>query len=243
MSNAIKLPTEVIDLPSKGLVYPSDNLLSSGQIEMKYMTAKEEDILTNSSYIQRGIVLDELMKSLIVSKVNYDDLIAGDKNAVMVAARILGYGKDYTFNYGGEEYTIDLTSIENKPIDEKDFTKGINEFSFTLPHSKVEVTYKLLTNFDENKVQAELDGLKKINKNLVPEMSTRLKYIVTSINGNRDDRYIREFVDNSFLARDSKALRDHIKNTQPDIDLTFFPTNSENRVGIPIGINFFYPES
>jgi hypothetical protein len=243
MSNAIKLPTEVIDLPSKGLVYPSDNPLSSGQIEMKYMTAKEEDILTNSSYIQRGIVLDELMKSLIVSKVNYDDLIAGDKNAVMIAARILGYGKDYTFNYGSEEYTIDLTSIENKPIDEKNFTKGVNEFSFTLPHSKVDVTYKLLTNSDENKIQAELDGLKKINKNLVPEMSTRLKYIVTSINGNRDNRYIREFVDNSFLARDSKALRDHIKNVQPDIDLTFFPTDSENRVGIPIGINFFYPES
>jgi hypothetical protein len=210
---------------------------------MKYMTAKEEDILTNSSYIQRGIVLDELMKSLIVSKVNYDDLIAGDKNAVMIAARILGYGKDYTFNYGSEEYTIDLTSIENKPIDEKNFTKGVNEFSFTLPHSKVDVTYKLLTNSDENKIQAELDGLKKINKNLVPEMSTRLKYIVTSINGNRDNRYIREFVDNSFLARDSKALRDHIKNVQPDIDLTFFPTDSENRVGIPIGINFFYPES
>ena len=183
------------------------------------------------------------MKSLIVSKVNYDDLIAGDKNAVMIAARILGYGKDYTFNYGSEEYTIDLTSIENKPIDEKNFTKGVNEFSFTLPHSKVDVTYKLLTNSDENKIQAELDGLKKINKNLVPEMSTRLKYIVTSINGNRDNRYIREFVDNSFLARDSKALRDHIKNVQPDIDLTFFPTDSENRVGIPIGINFFYPES
>jgi len=242
MSNAIKLPTEIIDLPSKGLVYSPENLLSSGQIEMKYMTAREEDILTNSSYIQRGIVLDELMKALIVSKVNYDDLIAGDKNAIMIAARILGYGKDYTFSYGGEEYTIDLTSIENKPIDEKNFTKGVNEFSFILPHSKVDITYKLLTNSDENKVQAELDGLKKINKNLIPEMSTRLKYIVTSINGNRDDRYIREFVDNSFLARDSKALRDHIKNVQPDIDLTFFPTSSENRVNIPIGLNFFYPE-
>ena len=243
MSNTIKLPTEVIDLPSKGLVYSLDNPLSSGKVEMKYMTAKEEDILTNSSYIQRGIVLDELMKSLIVSKVNYDDLIAGDKNAIMIAARVLGYGKDYTFNYGGEEYTIDLTSIENKEVDEKDFTKGLNEFSFTLPHSKVDITYKLLTNSDENKIQAELDGLKKINKNLVPEMSTRLKYVVTSINGDRDNRNIREFVDNSFLARDSKALRDHIKSTQPDIDLTFFPTNSENRVGIPIGINFFYPES
>lgn len=242
MSTPIKLPTEIIDLPSKGLIYPTDNPLSSGQIEMKYMTAKEEDILTNASYIQKGIVLDELMKSLIVSKIDYNDLIAGDKNAIMVAARILGYGKDYTFTYSGEEYTVDLTSIENKPIDEKTFTKGINEFSFTAPHSKVNIMYKLLTHGDENKIQAELDGLKKINKNHIPELSTRLKYMITSINGERDQKYIREFVDNALLARDSKALRDHIKNTQPDIDLTFFPDGSEDRVSIPIGINFFYPE-
>jgi len=243
MSTPIKLPTEVIELPSKGLVYPSDNPLSSGQIEMKYMTAKEEDILTNTSYIQKGIVLDELMKSLIISKINYNDLIAGDKNAIMVAARILGYGKDYTFSYDGEEYTIDLTSIDNKPFDEKMYSKGVNEFPYTLPHSKVNITYKLLTHEDENKIQAELDGLKKINKTLSPEMSTRLKYMITSINGERDQQYIREFVDTALLARDSKELRNHIKNTQPDIDLTFFPTDSENRVSIPIGINFFYPES
>jgi hypothetical protein len=94
----LNFPTEIIELPSKGLVYPKGNPLSSGKVEMKYMTAKEEDILTNQSYIQEGTVLDKLLQSLIISKINYNDLIVGDKNALLVASRILGYGKDYTFN-------------------------------------------------------------------------------------------------------------------------------------------------
>ena len=89
------LPTETVELPSKGLLYPKENPLSSGTIEMKYMTAKEEDILSNQNYIRQGVVFDKLLQSLIVSKVNYDDLTIGDKNAVLIAARILGYGKDY----------------------------------------------------------------------------------------------------------------------------------------------------
>ena len=109
-----KFPTEIVELPSKGLLYPKDNPLSSGKVEMKYMTAKEEDILTNQNYIRQGIVLDKLMQSLIVSKCNYDDLVVGDKNAIMVASRILGYGKDYTFEYGGQEVTIDLSEIDKK---------------------------------------------------------------------------------------------------------------------------------
>ena len=84
-----KFPTEVVELPSKGLIYPKDNPLSSGKIEMKYMTAREEDILTNQNYIQKGIVLDKLLESLIVSKVNYKDIIIGDKNALLIASRVL----------------------------------------------------------------------------------------------------------------------------------------------------------
>jgi hypothetical protein len=126
--NKFKFPTEMVELPSKGLIYPKDNPLSSGTIEMKYMTAKEEDILTNQNYIKQGIVLEKLLKSLIVSKIDYDDLIVGDKNMVMVAARILGYGKDYSFKFKNEltgkeeEYTADLTELkdnENKNLNEK----------------------------------------------------------------------------------------------------------------------------
>lgn len=234
------IPTEIIDLPSKGLLYPEENPLSSGKIEMKYMTAKEEDILTNQSYIQKGIVLDKLLQALIVSKINYNDLIVGDKNAIMVAARILGYGKDYSFEYSGQEYTVDLTQIDNKPFNHSN--KGVNEFDYTLPSTGTNITYKILTHGDEQKIQTELDGLKKINKNASPELSTRLKYIITSVNGDRETKTIREFVDNHLLARDSRELRKHIKDNQPDVDLTFFPDGSENRVDIPIGIKFFWPE-
>jgi hypothetical protein len=240
---AFKFPTEIVELPSKGLLYPKDNPLSSGKIEMKYMTAVEEDILTNKSYIEKGIVLDKLLQSLIVSKINYDDLIVGDKNAIMVAARILGYGKDYTFSYGEEEYTIDLSQIDNKPFNESLITSGVNEFSFRLPSSEVDLTFKILTHGDEKKIQNELDGLKKLNKDNNPELSTRLKYVITSVDGNRDSKHIREFVSKYLLARDSRALREHIKEVQPDIDLTFFPNGREKAINIPIGISFFWPDA
>jgi hypothetical protein len=243
MENKLSIPTETIELPSKGLIYPESSPLSSGKIEMKYMTAKEEDILTNQNYISKGTVLDELIKSLIVSDAKYDDLIVGDKNALLVASRILGYGKDYTFMYGGEEQSIDLSTIENKPIDESLFTKGVNEFEYTLPSTSTVITFKLLTNHDEKKIAAELEGLKKINKNASPEMSTRLKYMITSVGGNKDNKTIREFVDNHLLARDSRALREYIKEVQPDVDLTFFPEGSNTKVNIPIGLNFFWPDA
>ena len=240
MEQAFDFPTEVIELPSKGLLYPQDNPLSSGKIEMKYMTAKEEDILTNQAYIQKGIVLDKLLQALIVSKINYNDLIVGDKNAIMVAARILGYGKDYSFEYDGQEYTVDLSQLDNKPFDYSN--KGVNEFSYTLPSTGTNITYKILTHGDEQKIQTEIDGLKKISKNVSPELSTRLKYIITSVNGDRETKTIREFVDKHLLARDSRELRKHIKETQPDVDLTFFPDGTTDRVDIPIGIKFFWPD-
>jgi hypothetical protein len=243
MDNKFKMPTEIVELPSQGLVYPESSPLSSGKIEMKYMTAKEEDILTNKALIEKGTVLDELVKSLIVSNVDYEELIIGDKNAVLVASRVLGYGSEYKFNWGGEEQVVDLATIENKPLNTTLFKKGINEFEFKLPHSGYTITFKLLTGKDEKKIEAEMNGLKKINKNFSAELSTRMKYIITSINGNREPKDIREFVDTAFLARDSKALREYIKEVQPDVDLTFFPEGSTNRVPIPFGLNLFWPDA
>jgi hypothetical protein len=237
-----KLPTETIELPSKGLLYPEDSELAKGTIEMKYMTAKEEDILTNQSYIRNGTVLDKLMKSLIVSKINYDDLLIGDKNAIMVASRVLGYGNEYTFEYGGEEHTVDLATLDNKPLNEELFTSRTNEFTFTLPKSKNTITFKLLTHKDEQDINRELEGLKKINKDSSPELSTRLKHIITSVEGNRDKKDIREFVDNYLLAQDSRALREYVREIQPDVDLTFFPNGSDDRVSLPIGLKFFWPD-
>jgi len=237
-----KFPTEEVELPSKGLVYPADHPLSSGKIEIKYMTAKEEDILTNQSYINKGTVLNKLLDSVIVTEgVSQKDLILGDKNAVLIATRILGYGSEYKFTYRGEEKKIDLSTLENKKFDESLVTKGKNEFDFILPYSKTPITYKILTGADELKIDRELEGLKKINKNASPELSTRLKYMITSVNGDSESKTIREFVDNYLLAIDSKSLRQHLRETQPDVNLRHIDEDGEE-VAIPIGIGFFWPE-
>jgi len=239
-----KLPTEQVELPSKGLLYPEDNPLASGQVEIKYMTAKEEDILTNQSYIKKGIVLDKLLQSLIVDKaIKYDDLIVGDKNALLIAARILGYGATYEFEYDGERQTVDLSNLDNTPFDETLITKGKNEFDFQLPKTKNNISFKILNGKDERSVERELQGLRKINKDASPELSTRLKYIITAVEGNPDKKGIREFVDNYLLAQDSRALRNYIKEVQPDVDLTFFPEGSNQEATIPIGLNFFWPDA
>jgi hypothetical protein len=236
-----KFPTEEVELPSKGLVYPEDNPLSSGKVEIKYMTAKEEDILSNQSYIQKGTVLDKLLESVIISKININDLIIGDKNALLVATRILGYGKKYSFTYNRKQYDIDLTELENKPFDKSLITKGKNEFSFTLPNSGTLITYKILTGNDEKKIERELAGLKKLNKDNVPQLTTRLKYIITSVDGETETKKIREFVDGYLLARDSRAFREHMAQTQPDVDLTYVIDSGEE-VSVPIGLNFFWPD-
>ena len=238
----LKFPTEQVELPSKGLIYPKESPLSSGVVEMKYMTAKEEDILTNQAYIKKGIVLDKLLRSLVVSKdVNIDDLIVGDKNAILIASRLLGYGAEYTFTYGGEQHTVDLNELDNKPLDESLFTQGVNEFEYTLPTSKTKITYKLITGRDEKAIEREIAGLKKINKDASPELTTRLKQAILSVDGDTDKKTIREFVDNYLLAKDSRAFREHIRLTQPDVDMDIVLDSGEE-VTVPIGLSFFWPD-
>jgi hypothetical protein len=245
-----KLPTETIELPSRGLIYPEDNPLSSGKIVMKYMTAAEEDILTNQNYIKQGIVLDKLIESLIISKINIDDLIVGDKNAILIASRILGYGKDYTFksyNSDGEyiDKTIDLTTLEDKVLIEDHLIKSrINEFSYILPHMNVPITFKLLTHGDEKKIDKEIESLKKLFPlKASPELTTRFKYIITSIDGDRDSQTIREFVDKHLLAKDSRELRNEIKRVAPDVNLIYKEEGEVEGTPIPINLNFFWPQS
>jgi len=246
-----KIPTETVSLPSKGLLYPKESPLSKGEIEMRYMTAAHEDILTNANYMRQGIVIDKLLQSLIVTPINYDDVLIGDKNAILVAARILGYGKDYSFKYvnrlGQEiEATVDLSQLNDKNLDESLFTPGVNEFSFSLPKSGNVITFKLLTHGDEKKIEAEIKGLQKVNPNGSYDVTTRLKHMITSINGDRDIKSIRDFIDNALLAPDARALREYYAKVQPDIDLTFMPED-ENYTGegiaIPVSLNFFWPDA
>ena len=242
----LKFPTEMVELPSNGIVYPKENSLSSGKVEMKYMTAKEEDILTNQSYIQKGTVLDKLLEKLIVSECNYKDLVVGDKNALLIAARILGYGSDYEFTYKNEVIKVDLSTLENKEFDKSKFEQGQNEFPFTCPKSGTILTFKLLNHGDETAIDNELKGLKKINKNSSPELSTRLKYMIVSVDGSSEKKDIRNFVDNYFLAQDSRAFRNHVRDFQPDVNLKI-PIDTveggKEDITIPIGLNFFWPDA
>lgn len=248
----LKIPTETVTLPSKGLVYPEDSPLATGTIEMRYMSAKDEDILTNINFIKQGTAIDKLLKSLVVTPVDLDELVLGDKNAILFAARILGYGKDYTFKFRNastgkdEDYTLDLTTLKEKEVDEKLFEKGKNEFTFELPQSKNVVTFKLLTGKDEKSIDAEIKGLQKIDPNGSFENTTRLKHMIISINGKADPVSIRDFVDNYLLAPDSRALKKYYNEISPDIDTTITIEKDgyvQEDVVIPIGINFFWPDA
>ena len=242
----LKIPTETVSLPSKGLLYPETSPLAKGQIEMKYMTAKEEDILTNVNYIKNGTVIDKLLQSLIITPIDYNELLIGDKNAILVAARILGYGKDYSINYGGKEFNIDLSKLEDKVVDESLFKRGINEFNFTLPHSGNNITFKLLTHGDEQKIEAEIRGMQKINPNATTDVTTRLKHIITSVEGKREQKDIRDFVDNYLIAKDSRALRQYYSSISPDINMKYMPEDADyvgEGIEIPVTLSFFWPDS
>ena len=241
-----KFPTEEVELPSKGLIYPETNPLSRGVVEMKYMTAKEEDILTNQAFIKKGIVLDKLIQALIIDKaVNIQDLYTGDKNAILIASRVLGYGSEYDIMYAGEKVTVDLSKLENKVIDESLYDSE-NDFDFKLPHSETNITFQLVNSRLDKKIDDEVAGIKKIKKDASPEATTRLKHIITSIEGDTSGKTIRDFVDNYFLARDARALREYIVKVQPDVELKWSVENDEGEfieIDIPISLNFFFPDA
>jgi len=244
-----KFPSEVIDLPSEGKLYPKEHPLSSGKLELKYMTAREEDILTSANLIKKGVVIDKLLDSLILTKgVNSNDLVLGDKNAVMVAARVLAYGPEYECEVvipeTGEKVnrTFDLTDCPFKKCND-DVTE--NNFTITLPACKKELNFKILTGKEESEITKELNAIKKKVGSIVsPELTTRLKKAITAVDGDDKQVTINSFVDN-MLSRDSMALRTKMNEVAPDIDL-----EQEIEVGgesvtvtIPMTVNFFWPKA
>ena len=242
-----KFPTETIELPSKGHFYVEGHPLSTGKVEIKYMTAKEEDILTSQNLIQQGSVIDILLQALIVDKsVKIDDLLIGDKNAIMVAARVLGYGKDYKFAIGDNEHEVDLSKLEPFKIDFSKFPKGENKFSFELPNSKRQIEFKLLTGKDEKQIELELKAREKISKQQSSELTTRLKRMILSVDGNSEKTYLNNFVDNEFLSLDSLAFRKYLTSITPDVDMTTTVVDSngkETEVTIPVTVRFFWPNT
>ena len=255
VEHKFEFPTEVIELPSKGLGYTDGNPLKNGSVQIKYMTAREEDILASQNLIKKGIVLDKLFESVLVEPgINPNDVLIGDKNAILLATRILGYGADYeveiTDPFTGErqKVVIDLGKVKTKEFNES-LLNSKNLYKFTCPTSKKELEFKLLTHGDEQDITKETQALEKLNKNSSNsyDVTTRLKYMIQSVDGKSDRGYINKWVSNEFLAKDTKAFRAHVKSISPDLDLTFNFTSEitgeVEALDIPFGINFFYPSN
>ncbi len=243
-----KFPTEIVPLPSGGKYYPDGHPLTSGEVEVKYMTAKEEDILTSQNLIKQGKVIDVLLESLVQGDFDMNDMLIGDKNAVMIAARVLGYGKDYEFEMEDpqtgekEKQVLDLTTLNHKEIDFD------NDYTFELPNSKRVLGWKFITQRDENEISEELKALRKVTRKsgIEQEVTTRLRKVITSVDGDESVGTINNFVNNEFLSRDSKAFRDYLMSITPDVDLNIiidFSSGEEVEVTVPMTVEFFWPKS
>jgi hypothetical protein len=248
-----EFPTEVIELPSMGLVYPQGHPLNRGTVEIKYMTAREEDILASQNLIKKGIVLDKLFESVVVEPgVNINDIFIGDKNAILLATRILGYGKDYEveitdpFTLEKQKVVIDLSKVQTKDINEK-LLNSENRYTFKLPKSGKEIVFKLLTHGDELEISKDVQALERINKSSASafDVTTRFRYMIQSVDGNEDKGFINKWIQNGFLALDTQSFRKFVKEITPDLNLKFEFTSEitgeVEALDIPFGINFFYP--
>ena len=250
-----QFPTEVVPLPSKGLCYPKDNPLSAGQIEMKYMTAKEEDILTNNNLLKQGKALDKLYEALVIGNgngeaVNIKDMIIGDRSAMMLAARILGYGNEYEIKVNHPEtdqsfsHTVNLNDVKPKDFDESLFNNE-NRFEVKLPVCGKVVEFKLQTAVEQFKITKELERQEKLSTS--KPVTTQLKHTILSIDGNDDKKFINQFIDTHLLARDSLFLRNYMLEITPDYDLTVRVDRPDlgysEDIILPIGVDFFWPRA
>lgn len=250
----IEIPSALVPLPSKGLVYPAGTPLhNKEEVEIKGMTTQEEDILMSRALIKKGTVITELIRSCLMEPgIQVNDLLSGDRNALMVAVRITGYGPEYVAQVAcpscelKQEYSIDLSALEIKPLEIEPSAPGVNEFEFVLPVSKKKVVFRFLTGREEEEIMAQMENKKKkgiVNDNVV---TTRLFFSIISIDGNKDRSTISKYIQ-YMTARDSLALRQYIDKHEPGIDMRHpFDCKScghSEVVAVPMGASFFWPNS
>lgn len=239
--NRTTFPTEFVDIPSKGLFYPhSHPWHKKDKVEIKYMSAKEEDILSNKNYIEDGTVLDKLLSSVLIDDIDIKTILPGDKNALLIATRILGYGSKYAFNNSkGKEVNVDLTLLKHVPFDLNIDENGY--CSYVLPSTEDKIKFKFLTEGENEIVDKEIEEMSKILKGQRPSVTTELKHLIVEINGNTSKSDIKDFVDNHMLAQDSRALRTYVIKNTPRVNLTQ-DIQGEGEVTIPITLKFFWPD-
>lgn len=246
------VPTEIVDLPSSGRFYPEGHPLhGKNSIEIKQMTAKEEDILTSKSLLKKGVALDKLIQSLIVDKnINPDLLTIEDRSAIVVAARIFAYGPEYTTQIvcpscqEKSKYSFNLLEKLPKEEDESDVKIELNEkgnFYFTLPVAGWKVECRALNGNDE-KTLARLTELKKKSFN-DSTLIDQLKLIIVSIQNITDKSLIEKAI-NALPAADSKYLRKEYEKIVKGVDLRQNfecpKCSEETELEVPLTADFFW---
>jgi hypothetical protein len=247
------IPVESVTLPSRGLAYAPDHpLCNEDSVEIKCMTAKEEDLLTSRALIKNGTVISQLLRSCILNKtVDPDDMLVGDRNAVLIAIRVTGYGSEYAVKIGcpscSEEYDneFSLSGLKVKPLTGTPATPNANLFEYTLPLSGLKIHFKLLTGRDELEISKVSDKKKKLQTQIDNSITSRLLYSIVSVGGETDRNKIAKVV-NNMRAGDSRALRKHIDSIEPGVEMRQSSTcphcNEESEVNVPLGITFFWPD-
>lgn len=242
-------PTEFVSLPSGGRFYPEGHpLFQVEEIEIKYMSSKEEDMLASPSLINKGIVIDRMLESVILNKkIKIDDILLGDKNALIVAARITGFGENYTVTAtcpkcgDVRERNFDLSKITQKELALEEISED-GTVQIELPISKATITCKMLTGRDEKYLTTMAENKKK---NKLPEtpVTDQMKQFIVAVNGDKDKVTVARFVD-SMLLRDSKFLKREYRKAIPDIvmaqEMSCEVCRSESEVDIPLGVGFFW---
>ena len=252
-ASAFRVPTEFVPLPSFGLVYPPNSPLHNlKEIEVRYMTAIDEDILTSRSLLRSGKAIDAVLKNCILdARINPEELLSGDKNALITFLRVSGYGPEYKVEIDcpsceeTSKYEFDLSQLEMKTLDVEPIEQGENRFHIQLP-TGTHIEFKFLNSAEEKEISDAQDRIKRsTNSPIDRNVTTRLKNTIISIDGNNDPSLINQYVD-TLNVRDSRALRKHMEDNTPDIDMNqeFNCSHCGHRgeVDVPISVSFFWPD-
>ena len=247
-------PTEIVDLPSKGRFYSEAHPLHNQEtIEIKFMTAKDEDILTSPTLLKKGLAVDRFLQNIILNKrINVNSLLTGDKNAILVSSRINGFGADYTTKVTCpacttvSENTFNLSEVQEYLGDDLgDYDISPTQhgtFVVKLPRTGFEVEVRLLTNKDENELAAKMQQNKKRSA-YETNLTDQLRKIIVSVNGVEELNIINQFITN-LPAFDSRYLRAAYLRVVPGLDMTQYFTceacSFEKEVDIPLTVDFFW---
>jgi len=255
----LEIPVENVPLPSKGVVYPPDHPLHMQEtVQIRAMTAREEDILTSKALIKKGTVITELIRSCLIDKrIDPNDMILGDRNAVMVALRITGYGSEYTIEVGcpscGErsKQEFNLAELPISRFSEDPIALGSNVFECTMPKKTenepdIKIRYRHMTGHDEQEITAMQERKKKQGFKTDNLITTRYQQQIVAVNEITDRTKIQMFIQR-MPTKYSLALRQSMDANEPGIQMKQHiqcpHCMEESEVSMPLGASFFWPDA